>query len=182
MRFLDKHGKKILRIFGTIVLLISIYLLVSGGICMWTYSTTRDSEGFSSTWTIQINKDSHAIVLNPENIDFGGGCNKNNLYTIKVKVSNNSFSNQIFVGIAREADIDAYLSGVEFDQITSFQIFPSRAKYQNYPGNIMPGSPSSQVFWIESTYGTGIQTLTLEPGSDFNSLVFMNENGSSRFV
>jgi hypothetical protein len=180
MRFLDKHSKKISRVFGIIGLAISVYLFVSGGICLLSDSTTKDSEGFYSTWTIQIKRDSYAIILSPDGIDIDGGWEILDLRAIKIEGSNNNPSNQIFIGVAREADIDAYLSGVEYDEITGLRIFPSRTNYQNHTGNMVPGGrPTSQAFWAKSVCGSGTQNLTWEPESDRHSLVLMNEDGSA---
>ncbi len=191
MRFLHKHSKKIFRVFGIIGLLISVYFLVGGGICLLSNSTTKDSEGFFSTWIIQIKRDSYAIVLGPDCIDIYGGREKVDLTTpfgvremvglttFKVEGSINNSPNQIFIGVAREADIDAYLSGVEYDEITGLCLLPSRANYQNHTGSIVPGGPTSQAFWAESTCGAGTHNLTWEPEPDRHSLVLMNEDGSA---
>lgn len=178
-------GKIILLVFGIIGLLISIGLLVGGGALLWADNVIKDSEGFYTTRTIQIEKDSYAIVTGPADIDidagwdWGWGWDLGDLATFKVEGSNNDPSNQIFIGVARESDIDAYLSGVEYDEITDININPDRMDYQNHPGSIVPGDPTSQTFWTESSYGAGTQILEweLEPGS--HSLVLMNDDGSA---
>ena len=43
----------------------------------------------------------------------------------------------------------------------------------------MPRNPTSQAFWVESTYGSGVQSLTWYPESVNNSLIIMNEDGSA---
>ena len=178
MRFFDKHNKKVLCIFGIIGLLISMYFLVSGGMSLRSHITTRDSEGFYSTWSIQVKRDSHAIVLKPDGINFDGTWSMSNLAPFKVEASNNNLSNQLFVGTAKEKEIDVYLNGVEYDEIVVLRIFPSRANYQNHPGGNVSGSPNSQGFWTESTYGSGIQNHTWNPELGHHSLVIMNKDGS----
>lgn len=178
-------GKIILLIFGIIGLLISIGLLVGGGTLLWVDSTIKDSEGFYTTKTIEIVKDSHAIVTGPANIDvetgsdWGWGWDLGDLVTFKVEGSNNDLSKQIFIGVAKESDIDAYLEGVNHDEVTDLNIYPYSVDYRHYSGTTLPGSPTSQTFWAESIYGVGTHTLEweLEPGS--YSLVLMNEDGSS---
>ncbi len=178
-------GKIILLVFGIIGLLISIGLLVGGGALLWADNVIKDNEGFYTTRNIQIEKDSYAIVSGPADIDidtgwdWGWGWDLGDLATFKVEGSNNDPSNQIFIGVARESDIDAYLSGVEYDEITDIHINPDRMDYRNHPGSIVPGDPTSQTFWTESSYGAGTQILEweLEPGS--HSLVLMNDDGSA---
>ena len=179
MRFPHIPGKKILRVFSIIGLLISIYFLVGGVICLLRNSTTKDNEGFYTTWNLQIEKDSYAIVMGPKSIYIVPGWDLGDLNTFKVEGLNNDPVNQIFIGVAGESDIDAYLSDVEYDEITDLYIFPTRADYQNHPGSIMPGKPTSQFFWIESTYGTGTQTLNWELEPYRYSLLLMNEDGAA---
>jgi len=178
-------GKIILLVFGVIGLLISVGLLVGGGTLLVADNVIKDSEGFYSTRTIQIEKDSFAIVSGPADVDidtgwdWGWGWDLGDLVTFKAEGSNNNPSNQIFIGVARESDIDTYLSGVEYDEITDLHISPDRLDYRNHPGSIVPGAPTSQTFWIESIHGSGIQVLEweLEPGS--HALVLMNDDGSA---
>ncbi len=66
-------GKIMLLVFGIIVLLMSIGLLVGGGALLWTDNVIKDSEGFYNTGTIQIEKDSYAIVSGPADIDIDTG-------------------------------------------------------------------------------------------------------------
>jgi hypothetical protein len=178
-------GKIILLIFGIIVLLISLSLLMGGGALLWAQNTIKDSEGFYNTKTIQIEKDSYAIVAGPADIDvdagwdWGWGWDLGDLVTFKVEGSNNDNSTQIFIGIARESDIDSYLSGVEHDEITDFHIYPYSLDYRHHSGSVVPGAPTSQTFWTEEDYGPGNRTVEweLEPGS--HSLVIMNADGSA---
>ncbi len=178
-------GKVILLVFGGLGLLISVGFLVGGGALLWAGNTIKDSEGFYTTRTIQIEKDSYAIVTGPADIDIEAGWDRGlgwdlgDLVTFKVEGSNNDPSNQIFIGVARESDIDAYLSGVEYDEITDLHIWPYSVDYRNHPGSVVPGAPTSQTFWTKSTVGAGTQILEweLEPGS--HSLVLMNDDGSA---
>jgi uncharacterized membrane protein len=96
-----------------------------------------------------------------------------------VEGSNNDPSNQIFIGVATESDIDAYLGGVEHDEMTNLNIYPYSVDYKNHPGSIVPGAPTSKTFWTESTYGAGTQILEWELESGSHVLVLMNDDGSA---
>jgi len=172
-------GKIILLVFGIIGILISIGLLVSGGTLLWVNSAIKDSEGFYTTRTIEIKNNAHAVVTGPANIDIEAGWLLGNLVNFKVEGSNHDSSTQIFIGVAKEADVDAYLSGVEHDEITSLHIYPYHVNYLHHFGNKIPEDPTSQTFWTASTSGTGTQILEweLKPGS--YSLVLMNDDGSA---
>lgn len=178
-------GKILLLIFGIFGLLISISLLVGGGTLLWADSVLKDSEDFYVTEKIEIEKDSYVIVTEPADVDIeagwdrGWGWDLGDLVTFKVEGSNNNPSKQIFIGIAKESDIDAYLAGVEHDEVTNLNIYPYSIDYTRYSGSIIPEAPTSQIFWTESVYGTGTQILEWEIESGIYSLVLMNEDGSA---
>ncbi|NQS88638.1 hypothetical protein HQ584_02455 [Patescibacteria group bacterium] len=182
--------KIVLLVFGIIVLLVSVGLLLSGGVLMWAERTIKDSEGFYSTKTVYLERNSHAIVTKPADIylkgewdrgwPFLGKCwDPSDFLTLKIESSNNDPSKQIFIGIAEISDLKAYLSDVEYDEITHFRIHRFELDYTNHPGSSEPAAPTSQTLWITSAHGAGTQILEwgIEPGS--YSFVLMNEDGST---
>jgi len=192
-----KAGKIVLLIFGIIVLLISIVPLLGGGALMWAEKALRDSEGFYTTPAIRLEKDSHAIVTKPANIDLGGDwqwvfwgkcwdpsdffaikCDPSDFLTIKVEGSSNNSSKQIFIGVAEAQDLEAYLKDVEYDEVTDFNIRRPRLDYTNYPGTSQPQAPTTQEFWTASAHGEGTQTLEWDIEEGTYSFVLMNEDGS----
>ena len=174
-------GKIVLLVFGVIVLLISFGLMAGGGALIWADNTIKDSEGFYTTKTVQLERDSYAIVTPAADIDLRAAWlwDWGNLATFKIEGSNNDPSKQIFIGVAEESDIQAYLSGVEYEEITQFRIRPYRVDYRNHPGTSEPTTPTSQTFWTASTHGTGTQTLEWELETGSYSLVLMNADGSA---
>lgn len=174
-------GKIVLLVFGIIVLLVAVGLLLAGGALVWVDKALKDSEGFITTETIQLERDSHAITTHPADIDLEARWpwGRSNLATIKVEGSNNDLSKQIFIGIAEESDVEDYLSGVEYDEITEFRIHPYRVDYRNHPGSSVPTAPTSQTFWRVSAYGAGTQTLEWELETGTWVLVLMNADGSA---
>jgi len=174
-------GKIVLLVFGVIVLLVSLGLMAGGGTLIWADTTIKDSEGFYTTKTVQLDRDSYAIVTPSADIDLRAAWvwDWGNLVTFKVEGSNNDPSKQIFMGVAEESDVQVYLSGVEYDEITQFRIHPYRVDYRNHPGTSEPTAPTSQTFWTASAHGTGIQTLKWELETGSYVLVLMNNDGSA---
>jgi len=174
-------GRIILLIFGVLILLAAVGLLFGGGAIMWANSALTDSEGFYTTGTVDLDRDSHAIVTTPVNMDvraawlWGWG----NLATIKVEGSNDNPSKQIFIGIAEESHLNAYLSDVEYDEITEFDIDPFEVTYVHHPGASEPAAPTSETFWEQSAHGAGVQTLEWELEAGSFSIVLMNDDGSA---
>lgn len=177
-------GKILLLVFGIIILLISVGLIFSGGSLLWLERTHTD-EGFITSDVIQIDRDSHAVVTGPIEIDevaldvldwlgiataFG------------LEGSNNDPKKQIFLGVADASDVDSYLSDVEYDEIDfeyrgwlSFQ----RVDYINNPGALEPAAPTSKGFWSASEHGAGTQTIEWETEVGRHSIVLMNDDGSA---
>ena len=174
-------GKIVLLVFGVIILLVSFGLMASGGALIWADNTLKDSEGFYTTETVQLERDSYAIVTPSADIDLRTAWlwDWDDLATFKIEGSNNDSAKQIFIGVAEESDVKAYLSGVEYDEITQFDIYPYRVDYRNHTGTSEPAVPTSETFWTASTHGAGTQTLEWELETGNYVLVLMNTDGSA---
>jgi hypothetical protein len=174
-------GKIVLLVFGAIILLVALALIAGGGALVWLDKGHSDSEGFITTNTIHLERGSYAITTKPADIDLESGWfgDRHHIGTIKVQGSSEDNSKQIFIGIADEADVQAYLSGVDYDEIREFRVHPFRVEYTNHPGNSAPAAPTSQTFWVVSEHGPGTQTLEWELEMGNWVLVLMNADGSA---
>ena len=180
-------GKIVLLIFGVIVLLISLVLLLPGGALIWAERTLRDGEGFYTSKTIELDRDSYAIVTEPANIDLGDewewlpwvrSWGPSDFLTLKIEGSSSDSSKQIFIGVAETSDLEGYLTGVEYDEFSDFNFRRLKPEYTNHPGTSEPLAPTSQAFWIASAHGAGTQTLEWAIESGTYSFLLMNEDGS----
>ena len=183
-------GRILLLIFGILILLGSVPLLFGGGVLLWVDLALMVDDGFMTTSTYQLERDSYAIVTEPADIDFdeewnwGWGWhrawNLGDLVTFKVEGRNKDPdpSKGIFIGIAEELNWEAYLSDVEYDVITDISLDPFEVVYMNNPGSSVPAAPTSQTFWTANTSGTGTQTLEWQLEKGRYSLVLMNQDGS----
>lgn len=181
-------GKIVLLIFGVIVLLISLVLLLPGGALIWAERTLRDGEGFYTSKSIELDRDSYAIVTEPANIDLGEeewewlpwvrSWGPSDFLTLKIEGSSSDSSKQIFIGVAETSDLERYLTGVEYDEITDWEFRRRSPKYTNHRGTSEPLAPTSQAFWIASAHGAGTQTLEWAIESGTYSFLLMNEDGS----
>ena len=180
-------GKIVLLIFGVIVLLVSLVLLLAGGALIWAERTLRDGEGFYTSRTIELDRDSYAILTEPANIDLGEdwewlpwvrSWGPSDFLTLKIEGSSSDSSKQIFIGVAETSDVEGYLTGVEYDEITDFNFRRLKPEYTNHPGTSVPLAPTSQAFWTASAHGAGTQTLEWAIESGTYSFLLMNEDGS----
>lgn len=174
-------GRIVLLVFGAIILLVSLALIAAGGTLVWLDKAHSDSEGFITTDTIHLERASYAITTQPADIELESAwfVDRHDIGTIKVQASSENNSKQIFIGIADEADVKAYLSGVNYDEIKEFRVLPFRVYYTNHPGNSSLAAPTSQTFWVVSEHGSGTQTLEWEVESGNWVLVMMNADGSA---
>ncbi len=179
-------GRVVLLVFGIIFLVGAVFMLVVGGGLVWAHSALTDSEGFFSTETSSFESDGYAIVSKPIDIHWdmkcgvGWCCSPGNLVTFKVEGSNQDTSKGIFIGIAKESDVDRYLRGVEYDEIVKWETDDSEldVEYDTHNGTAVPEPPASQD-WAASVHGIGTQTLEWKPESGNWVLVVMNEDGSA---
>ena len=167
-----------------LVLLVGVGLIIGGGSILWANTFMKDADGFYTTRSIKVQRDSHAITSYPADIEIDSLWVFNWLKSIEVKLTaKNNKDKGVFVGIAPEKDLRNYLSGVEHDQIDEMDlnhpIGTPKIEYRNFPGTSSPASPTSKDFWAASASGTGEQVLKWGIESGTYSVVLMNQDGST---
>ncbi len=180
-----RTGKIILLVFGVIVVLTSIAVAFGGGALIWANNTHVDSEGFINSSTIDIERDTHAVITGPIDIDEEAlrVLRIMGLITdFEIEGRSNDSSKQIFIGVADESDVETYLSNVSYDEMTFSDVSwlsIDRVTYTRHPGSSTPIAPASQTFWTASVHGAGSQTMAWETEVGSHSIVLMNDDGSS---
>jgi hypothetical protein len=100
------------------------------------------------------------------------------LGTVRVVVRSRS-PEDVFVGVAPSADVDAWLAGVAHSTVVE----PSdgdRGPVTTYvEGDTPVLVPGEEDFWVASATGAGTQELTWEPEDGHWTLVVMNADGST---
>ena len=92
-----------------------------------------------------------------------------------VRIRSDSDERDVFVGIGPAADVDAYLDGVEHDEVTDLKDEPN---YDRVAGGAPAGPPGDQQFWAESASGTGELTVDWEPEDGVWRVVLMNADAA----
>ena len=116
----------------------------------------------------------YAIVSESADVDFGGSERAARAILGDVRIRSES-DRDVFVGIARDTDVDEYLNGVEHSVVTHIDEDPD---YSHRAGGAPTSPPGDQNFWVASTSGSGEQTLEWEPEEGSWSVVLMNSDGS----
>lgn len=176
-------AKILLLIFGVLFLLGGIALTFGGSVLVWAYHSPTDNEGFVSSGSVDIERDSYAIITGPVDIDEEAmeALDWLNLGPVKIEGSSEDPTKEIFMGVASEEDVESYLDDVNHDELTRVTHWLSfrRAEYTNHPGDSEPAPPVDQDFWIDSPVtGSGTQVLEWEPEAGSYQLVIMNHDGS----
>lgn len=178
-----KPARVILLILGSLVALVGFGLLGAGASVGWATATQRDDGGFFTTSTERFESDSFAITS--DRIDLGDPGPDDwwadrELATVRIS-ADSAGSGDVFIGIAPEADVEAFLTDVPHDEITDVDFRPFAADYrrQNAGGAATPSSPVDETFWAVQSSGAGTQTITwnLEPGNW--AIVVMNADGTA---
>jgi hypothetical protein len=180
-------GKIALLVFGIIFLVGALVLIASGGGLMWLSKTLEnDNPLFASRETRLREADPYAIVTEPFGIDWyddrEGQCWGSDFVKARIEVESQDPSKGIFVGIARETDVDDYLSNVRYYEVVEWSSDPfddPEVDYRPHSGDLTPSDPTTEAFWEVSAHGSGRQTIEWQPEMGRWVLVIMNEDGSA---
>jgi len=163
---------------GTLLLLIGIPLTVAGGLLLWAHGVHR-SDGFVTSPEDRFTTTTSALVS--DRIDLRAGADWLPVHAAlgdaRLEVTPRE-NGAVFVGVARAADVRAYLHGVSRTTIEALGFGSSVREVAGRPGSALPGRPADQDFWIAQAAGTGPQRVTW-PAADGNWMfVIMQADGS----
>jgi hypothetical protein len=167
-------GRVVLIVVGVIAALLSLGLLAGGTALVVVDQTQRDEDGFLMSPSEDFSTATYAIVSESADVDFGGSESAARAILGDVRIRSES-DRDVFIGIARDTDVEEYLSGVEYSVVTDIEKNPD---YSDHPGGAPTSPPGDQDFWVASASGSGQQTLEWEPEDGSWSAVLMNSDGS----
>jgi uncharacterized membrane protein YgdD (TMEM256/DUF423 family) len=84
----------------------------------------------------------------------------------------------LFVGVARRADVDRYLTGVAHSTVEDVNFGPFDATYSSSSGTVAPAPPAAQSFWVKSDS----RTATWKIRNGHWRVVVMNADASPGVV
>jgi hypothetical protein len=170
----DGAGRVVLIAVGVLAALLSLGLLAGGTALVVVDQTQRDEDGFLMSPSEDFSAATYAIVSESVDVDIGGSEEAARAIFGDVRIRSES-DRDVFVGIAREADVEEYLSGVEHSVVTDIEREP---EYSDRPGSAPASPPGAQEFWVASASGAGEQTLEWEPEDGNWNAVVMNSDAS----
>ena len=146
-------------------------------------STQRDSQGFFTTSTERFETTSSAITS--ERIDLGTHAGSvgtfrdlGGITTVRLRAQSTTTGRPVFVGIARQQDVDRYLAGVAHAELQNVRIDPFAASYNYVDGSSRAAPPGSTRIWVASAQGLGAQSMQWKLRSGSWAVVVMNASGT----
>ena len=167
-------------VVGCVLIIPALGMLIGGGALAIAYATQRDDGGYFDVTVDRL--ESPTVAMTGEDVKFSAEPGSPDWVIdaidldIRLRATSLDPDRAIFVGIARQADLDAYLDGVAHDRVVRDDgEFPA---YRRSPGADEIGPPVDQRFWVESATGTGQQELVWEATGGRWAAVVMNADGS----
>jgi hypothetical protein len=175
-------GHVLLVVFGSIVSLLGVALLGAGGTALWADLTQRDEDGFLTTPTEPFETETFAITS--ESIDLLEGGEGGEWLLTEGVLGNVRITGQstdggdVFIGIGATDEVEAYLEGVEHDEVRDIDFEPFSVDYRRFRGGEPAEPPGEQDFWAAAASGSGRQSAVWEAESGDWTIVLMNADGS----
>ena len=168
-------GRIVALVAGSVVILASAGIGLGGGALAVVDHGLRDHDGFLMSGTTELTAGGYAIATTSITLDAdvpSGFVPEDLLGSVKVTATSDQ---PVFLGIARTADADAYLRGVDHATLTDFADHPV---YENSSGGAPQTLPAASDIWVAKVTGTGTQELIWPARGGEWTLVMMNADGS----
>jgi hypothetical protein len=161
----------------TALLLAAAFLAAGGGVL--AAKADADSDGYNTTSSHTFSTSGAALTSENLDLDIDGA---DWLMEVgddsKLRVDATSQSGEpLFVGVARTADVERYLSGVAHTVVEDFGETPT-GDVRNPKDRRSAERPAQQDIWVASTTGKGEQVLSWNVMDGDWTVVVMNADGS----
>ncbi|MGK2947382.1 MAG: DUF4389 domain-containing protein [Acidimicrobiales bacterium] len=166
-------------VIGSLLLLPSLAVLVGGGALAVAYAVARDDDGYFNASVDAIESPTAAVTAEDIKLSAEPGSPDWLLDIFETDVRlrvTSATEGPVFVGIGPEADVDAFLAGVEHDEVTDLD--GNDAVLSRRAGSPSAGAPTDETFWVASATGRGTQQVDWEATDGRWAVVVMNADGS----
>jgi hypothetical protein len=166
-------------VVGALTALLAVGALTAGAALLWA-DGHKGRDGYLSTSTERFHTNTSALATDDIDLNTDGPdwVTDDLLGRVRIRATSQT-GKPIFVGIARTADVDAYLRGTSHTTVTDVDAAPFRASYRAHRGG-RPAPPALQRFWTVSSSGRGRQAVDWKVADGTWSVVVMNADGSPR--
>ena len=175
-------GHVLLMVAGALLGLLGLTLAGLAAAATWAAVQQRDG-GFITAPTQRYAVSSYALTTTDLDVlidDDLPAAARPDAARVMVRATPADPAKPVFIGIAPQAEVAAYLSDVEHSELTSVRFAPFRATYRAIPGSRTPEPPGRQTFWAVSAEGTGTQQAETALQSGNWAVVVMNADATPR--
>jgi hypothetical protein len=168
-------------IVGSLVALFGLAGVVGGAQLLSTHNSKTDKDGFYGSGFNSLETPAPALVSERLEVGADEGLDwllrHGWLGSLRVTVTGTS-TKPVFVGIARQRDVDRYLRDVQFDKVTDLELDPFTVTTRRHPGSTTASEPATQSFWAASARGSGQQSVRWDVRQGDWAVVVMNADGT----
>jgi hypothetical protein len=169
-----RAGRVAATIIGSLLGLLALALLAGGAALLWADQTQRGADGWLSSPHRSFVTPTRALTA--ERLDLGdvrAGWAPH-LGAVRVRARADG-GRPVFVGIAPQARVDAYLRGVAHAEVSN--VGPHGYHATVRAGGRIPRAPAGAGIWAASASGPGTQTARWNAASGRWAIVVMNADG-----
>ncbi len=166
-----RAAKIVAIVIGALLIIIGLALVVPGSLLLWIDGAHQDNNGFLTTPDWRLSSSGYALTTPDVKLNIGSGDWLPGGGLVQMQATSDGGA-PLFLGIGRTADVQEYLSGVAYDEVTNVGWFSSSAEYLHYEGGAPSSPPGQQTFWVAQQEGQGTQTLQWDVrGGDWTAVV-----------
>ncbi|MGE3833245.1 MAG: DUF4389 domain-containing protein [Acidimicrobiia bacterium] len=173
-------GRVVALVAGVILALPSLGALLGGAALGIAYVAGRDDDGWFTADLERVASPTPAITAEEVDISAEPGRPRRLVRLldadVRLRVTDVRSEGEIFVGVAREDDLDRYLDGIAHDEVTD--VDDGDPEYRARAGADMASPPDRETFWVEKATGPGTQELVWEVESGEWAVAVLNADGS----
>ena len=123
----QRTGRTVLIVVGALLALLALASFGGGGVLVAAHATQRDADGYYASGPKPLSTPTYALASDSLSIGTGGPdwlFREGRLGTVRLTATGTD-AKPIFVGIAREWKLAAYLNGVAHDEVIDLTSTPS---------------------------------------------------------
>jgi hypothetical protein len=163
------------------MLLPGLGMLTGGGAIAIAQAVATDDDGYFSFTIDRVESDGVAIATNDLWLDDVEGDASPWVLDwldldIRLRVEGARSTDDVFVGIARSADVEDYLANAAYSQVV--ELDDRVPTYREFGGTVSIEPPVEEDFWTVSSAGGGEQEIEWAARGGRWSVVVMNADGS----
>ena len=172
-----RSGTGPLGIGGWIFIGLAVLLVLGGAGAIAIHLTERDSDGYYSSSADRVKTPAYAVTATGIDLNDNVGAKVAQELLGRVRIrATPARGHPVFIGIAREGDLNRYLGRVARSQVTD--INGSNVSYRERKGGPPAAPPGRQGFWQASASGSGTQTITWKVREGNWAVAIMNADAA----